>query len=34
MPQQPTVRRALDCTDGRVEEASRLLGIARKGLRS
>jgi len=30
--EQMMVRRALDRTHGRVEEASRLLGISRKGL--
>ena len=32
MLEQLMVRRALDRTHGRVEEASRLLGISRKGL--
>jgi DNA-binding NtrC family response regulator len=32
MLEQMMVRRALDRTHGRVEEASRLLGISRKGL--
>ena len=32
MLEQVMVRRALDRTHGRVEEASRLLGISRKGL--
>jgi hydrogenase-4 transcriptional activator len=32
MLEQQMVRRALDRTHGRVEEASRLLGISRKGL--
>jgi DNA-binding NtrC family response regulator len=32
MLEQLMVRRALDRTRGRVEEASRLLGISRKGL--
>ena len=32
MLEQIMVRRALDRTHGRVEEASRLLGISRKGL--